>query len=54
MLNLRPIMQAVVSLALMGAALYVILAPDHDIDSQRWASGTLGGIMTYWLTGRAR
>ena len=51
-MNFRPIMQAVVSITLMGAALYVMVWQAHDVDSQRWASGTLGAIMSFWLTGR--
>jgi hypothetical protein len=47
-------MQIVVSIALMAAAIYVLLWQSHDIDSQRWASGTLGVIMTFWLTGKGR
>jgi len=53
-MNLRPITQAVVSVTMMGAALYVMVGQPHDVDSQRWASGTLGAIMSYWLTGRGR
>jgi|HubBroStandDraft_1064217.scaffolds.fasta_scaffold2062541_1 hypothetical protein len=37
-MNLGPIMQAVVSVTLMGAALYVMVGQPHDVDSQRWAS----------------
>lgn len=54
MFKLRPIMQVVVSVVLMGAALYVMLFHSQDVDSQRWASGTLGAIMTFWFTGRRR
>lgn len=53
-MNLRPIVQALVSITLMAAALYVMVSQAHDVDSQRWASGTLGAIMSYWLTGRGR
>ena len=53
-MNFRPFMQVVVSVALMGAALYVIVGQPHDADSQRWVSGTLGAIMSYWLTGQGQ
>jgi hypothetical protein len=51
MRNPGPIMQVIVSVTLMGAALYVMVWQTHDTDSQRWASGILGAIMTFWLTG---
>jgi hypothetical protein len=52
--NPRPMMQVIVTITLMGAALYVMVWQTHDMDSQRWASGTLGAITTYWLTGKGR
>lgn len=52
--SIRPLMQIVVNLILMGAALYIMVWQAHDVGSQRWASGTLGAIMSYWLTGRGR
>jgi hypothetical protein len=52
--NLRSVMQIIVSFTLMAAAIYVMIGQGHDIDSQKWASGTLGAIMTYWLTGKGR
>jgi hypothetical protein len=51
MRNPGPIMQVIVSITLMGAALYVMLWQTHDMDLQRWASGILGAITTFWLTG---
>ncbi len=51
---LRPWMQATVTLILLPAALYAMFCYGHDVDMQRWASGTVGGLMTYWLSGRGR
>jgi hypothetical protein len=50
-MNFRSVMQALVSVTLMGAALYGMVWQAHDVDSQRWASGILGAIMSYLLTG---
>jgi hypothetical protein len=50
----RVVMQVLVSLALLVAAMYVMMWQGHDTDSQRWASGTLGAIMAFWLSGRGR
>jgi hypothetical protein len=50
-MNFRAAMHVLVSVTLMGAALYVMVGQPHDVDAQRWASGTLGAIMSYWLTG---
>lgn len=50
-MNVRPVMQAVVTLILLPAALYALFFHAQDVDMQRWASGTVGGLMTYWLTG---
>jgi hypothetical protein len=52
MRHLKPLMQVLVSFALMSAALYVIVGQPHDVDSQRWASGILGAIMGFWFKGR--
>ena len=51
---LRPFMQAGITLALLTAALYVLLFQAKDSDLQRWASGTVGGLVTFWFGGRAR
>ena len=51
---MRSVMEVLVSLALLGAAIYVMLWGNRDGDAQRWAAATLGSIMTYWLTGRAQ
>ena len=43
----RLIMQVMVSIALMGAAMYVMVWQAHDTDPQRWASGMFGAIMAF-------
>jgi hypothetical protein len=51
---LRQFMQAAVTLIILPAALYALFFHAQDVDMQRWASGTVGGLMTYWLSGRGR
>ena len=45
----RLLMQAVVSLAVLGAALFIILTHGFGPDSKRWAYGTVGMVVGYWL-----
>jgi hypothetical protein len=51
---MRPIMQVIVTLIVLPAALYALFFHAQDLDMQRWASGTVGGLVTYWLSGRGR
>ena len=44
------VMQIVVSAAVLAAALYVILTPEKFGDDQaKWAFGSLGTILGFWL-----
>lgn len=44
----RVVMQIVVSIAVAGVALYLMLkSPDESL--RKWASGALGIVMGYWL-----
>ena len=45
----RLIMQIVVSLVVLGAALYVILSKQYETEAQKWASGVVGTVIGYWL-----
>jgi hypothetical protein len=45
----RLLMQAVVSLAVVGASLFIILTHGFGPDSKRWAYGTVGMVVGYWL-----
>jgi hypothetical protein len=45
----RLLMQAVVSLAVMGASLFIILTHGFSPDSKRWAYATVGMVVGYWL-----
>jgi hypothetical protein len=47
----RAAMQVLLSLALVGSSLYVVLAEHYDPNSKHWAFGTLGTIMGFWLRG---
>jgi VWFA-related protein len=45
----RAAMQVIVSLVVLGAALYVILSKKYPDDVQKWAFGVVGMIVGYWL-----
>ncbi|MFZ0137014.1 MAG: hypothetical protein WAK89_08155 [Candidatus Sulfotelmatobacter sp.] len=45
----RLLMQAVVSLAVLGASLFIILTRGFGPDSKRWAYGSVGMVVGYWL-----
>jgi hypothetical protein len=45
----RLLMQAIVSLAALGAALFIILTHEFGPDSKRWAYGSVGMVVGYWL-----
>lgn len=44
-------MQVVLTLALGGMAIWTILAMAHGPDDKKWAYGTLGTVLGYWLKG---
>jgi hypothetical protein len=44
-------MQVVLTLALGGAAIWIILATAHGPDDKTWAYGALGTVLGYWLKG---
>ena len=43
------IMACLVSLTVLVCALYVILSGKYDAGSQKWAFGTVGAIIGFWL-----
>lgn len=46
------IMQVVISLAVLGSALYVVVAlKDAEISLKDWAYGAIGTIVGFWLKG---
>jgi hypothetical protein len=45
----RPVMAVVVTIAVMGLCIYAIVSQQYDEDGRRWAYGTLGMIIGYWL-----
>jgi hypothetical protein len=49
-----PSMQVLISLALLGASLYVILSRDYQQPQQNWAYGMVGTIAGFWLKGAAQ
>jgi hypothetical protein len=52
MAPLRPIMQVLVTLAVLAVAFYVILDPGVAPDTQKWAMGTIGTLLGFWLRGQ--
>jgi hypothetical protein len=44
-------MQVLMSIALLGASLYVILSGKYQTPDQHWAYGTIGTVMGFWLKG---
>jgi hypothetical protein len=52
MSNLRPIMQVVLSIALLAAALYEVLNPSAPAEVQKWATGIIGTLLGFWFRGR--
>jgi len=43
------VMPVVVSIAVLGAALYVVLSGSYAEAAQKWAFGAIGTILGYWL-----
>jgi len=44
-------MPIIVTLGIVAAALYIILSHEYDQDSLKWAYGSLGTVVGYWLKG---
>ena len=45
----RVIMMVVVTIAVLGSSLYIILSGTHDEGTQKWAFGAVGSIIGFWL-----
>jgi hypothetical protein len=45
----RLVMQIVISAVILGAGLWVILSGHYTADAERWAAGSIGTVMGYWL-----
>lgn len=43
------IMQVLISLVVLGSALYVILSQKYEADTERWAFGIIGIVVGFWL-----
>jgi hypothetical protein len=50
--SLQKAMAVVVSMAILGCSLYIILSGNYDESSKKWAFGSAGTILGYWLRGR--
>jgi hypothetical protein len=49
---IRPVMRFVLSISLLGVALYAIVNPAAPAEAQKWAPGVIGTLIGYWLRGR--
>ncbi len=47
----KVMMRVVVSLSVLAAALFVILWKNYDANDKKWAYGSVGAIVGYWLGG---
>ena len=45
----KALMPVIISLVLLAAALYIILAPGYGDEHQKWAFGTVGTLIGFWL-----
>jgi hypothetical protein len=43
------VMQIVVSVVILSAALYLILSQRYDVEDKHWAYGAAGAVVGYWL-----
>lgn len=43
--------QLVLTLAMGGAAIWIIVVAEHGLDDKKWAYGTLAMLLGYWLKG---
>ena len=50
--NLRPLMQFILSLSLLGVALYVILNPKASAKGQKRAEWVIAVLIGFWLRGQ--
>ena len=48
-IRVKRIMMIVVSLIVLGGAMYVILSQQYDDGTQKWAFGAVGSIVGFWL-----
>ena len=48
----RFVMASIISLIVLGGALYVILSDTFSESAQKWACGAVGMIVGYWLNPR--
>jgi hypothetical protein len=46
---LGPAMRVLISLVALGASLYIILSKRYDADTSKWAFGTAGTVIGFWL-----
>jgi hypothetical protein len=49
--RVRVAMQMVISIVLLAAALFIILSKMYAVEDQRWAYGTVGIVIGFWLKG---
>ena len=50
--DFRQAIQGIVTISVMGVALYAAVSPSVPPDSQRWAYGIIGTLLGFWLRRR--
>jgi hypothetical protein len=48
---IRVVMVPLISVLVLSASLYVILSGGYKADGERWAFGSIGTIVGFWLKG---
>jgi len=47
--QVRLLMMVIITLAVLGSSLYIIISGKYDADNQKFASGFIGTIIVFWL-----
>jgi len=53
-INIKSAMMVLVSIIVLVSSLYIILSGQYDDGSQKWAFGSVGSIMGFWLRPEAQ
>lgn len=48
-IDLDPILRAILSVAVLGASLWVILSGGYQDATEKWAFGAIGTVLGYWF-----
>ncbi len=48
-LSLKNVVMIIISLAVLGSSLYIILSKGYDEGTMKWAYGVVGSILGFWI-----